>query len=258
MDGPHTSAGPVGPVLSLRASLLTYLSYDASGWCIDRLTCGWPTAVRDAQIRALVAAVGEAAGQGILLALVPRAGLRLRHHAGEPLPVGDTRAVGTVLRGGRTPVILAATVEGENQVDLAMASADARRAAAAFPDPGYAPAGLEGSASLWPNRLARDVGDRLRACAAVDAAPLDVHGVHDRWVARRRELYPDDPEVLGELTLVDVLAGLLWSDDRPGLAGWLRAVTGRGLELPLGGASAWTHDTLGGLDLWMPVAEIAP
>lgn len=233
--------------------LVTFLAYDELGtYALARLNGWWPADVRHREANSLATAIRAVEAAGLVEAYVPREGRPLRYHGGVRVPRDDEHELWRTLENGRPPVLLEATAAGQNQVDLAMASPSDRRAAAVFPDPEYAPEESWGGASLWPNRFARHVGDRVRAGSQLGGSALDTDQLRERYTEHVQEAYPDDPGFLGALTYFDVLCGMLWRGDDEGVGAWVRTVVDRGAALPP--TADWTIDTVRLLDVFDPVA----
>lgn len=244
-------------MLGFRRSLLAYLAYDwSTSFTLGRLIAWWPAEVRRRETPSLVACLRELEIAGLTEAYVPREGRFLRYHGGALLSFAETDddELARLLDDGVPPVLLGATPIGQNQVDLAASSPDDRRNAAAFPDPEYAPEALWGDASLWPNRLARDIGHRLRTAESSGGHALDLAAIHELYVSYTRKAYPEDPDFLGELTYFDILAGLLWVGDDAGVSAWLRAVQARGMAVHVASGTDWAIDTIGLPEMFDPVS----
>ncbi len=244
-------------MLGFEQSLLAYLAYDwSSSFTLGRLVAWWPAELRRRETPSLVACLRELEIAGLTETYVPREGRPLHYHGGALLSCADTDGdeLARLIGDGVPPVLLAATPIGQNQVDLAMSSPTDRRNAAVFADPEYAPEALWGDASLWPNRLARDVGHRLRAAASSGGVALDLAAINDLYVSYARKAYPEDPDFLGELTYFDILAGLLWVGDDAGVSAWLRAVQAKGIFVYVASGTDWTVDTMGPPEMFDPVS----
>ena len=239
--------------------LLAFISYGWKGYTIGRLTSWWPAGLREAESPVLGDSLTRLEAMGHVEAYRPAAGAHPRSGLQTQVLLAElSQPEFASLLGpdARWPLRLVASIGLQNQIELANPSREAREQAATFADPEYAPESQWGDASLWPNRLAREISRRVNIASDSRDTSIDFNQIrvdYERYA--NSAVGSNGSQRLESIDLCDVLYGLLWRDDAPLLGSFLHTLNAHGIILPSSEFSDWTIDTLISLPIyrtWVP------